>query len=44
MLSDGSIGVEDRAGPRAEQGRLRRADKDASGDIAVERGAEVGAS
>jgi circadian clock protein KaiC len=44
MLSDGSIGVEDRAGQRAEQGRLRRADKDASGDIAVERGAEVGAS
>jgi circadian clock protein KaiC len=44
MLSDGSIGVEDRAGQRAEQGRLRRADKDASSDIAVERGAEVGAS
>jgi circadian clock protein KaiC len=28
LLSDGSIGVEDRAGQRAEQGRLRRVDTD----------------
>jgi circadian clock protein KaiC len=28
LLSDGSTGVEDRAGQRAEQGRLRRADTD----------------
>jgi circadian clock protein KaiC len=30
LLSDGSTGVEDRAGQRAEQGRLRRADAGAS--------------
>jgi len=34
LLSHGSIGVEDRAGQRAEQGRLRRADTDEPAYIA----------
>jgi circadian clock protein KaiC len=33
LLSDGSVGVEDRAGQRAEQGRLRRADPNDPGSI-----------
>jgi len=33
LLSHGSTGVEDRAGQRAEQGRLRRADPDESASI-----------
>jgi circadian clock protein KaiC len=44
LLSEGSTGVKDRAGQRAEQGRLRRADDDASDDVSVEPSAEVGAS
>jgi circadian clock protein KaiC len=44
LLSHGSTGVEDRAGQRAEQGRLRRADSDASDDVEVDQGIEVGAS
>jgi circadian clock protein KaiC len=44
LLSDGSTGVRDRAGQRAEQGRLRRADDDVSEDVRVERPVEVGAS
>jgi circadian clock protein KaiC len=43
LLSHGSTGVEDRAGQRAEQGRLRRADTDAPEDIAREREIQVGA-
>jgi circadian clock protein KaiC len=40
LLSHGSTGVEDRAGQRAAQGRLRRADADQSGegDARSERG------
>jgi circadian clock protein KaiC len=34
LLSDGSSGVEDRAGQRAEQGRLRRADPELENDRA----------
>jgi circadian clock protein KaiC len=44
LLSDSSTGVEDRAGQRAEQGRLRRADLDSLADTAVEHSIEVGAS
>ena len=33
LLSHGSTGVEDRAGQRAEQGRLRRADSDEPEDV-----------
>jgi circadian clock protein KaiC len=35
LLSHASTGVEDRAGQRAEQGRLRRADTDAPEDVAL---------
>jgi circadian clock protein KaiC len=44
LLSDGSDVVKGRAGQRAEQGRLRRADDDASDDVSVEHPVEVGAS
>jgi circadian clock protein KaiC len=44
LLSHGSTGVEDRAGQRAEQGRLRRADSDGSDDVDVDQDIEVGAS
>jgi circadian clock protein KaiC len=43
LLSHGSTGVEDRAGQRAEQGRLRRADRDGPGDGADVREIEIGA-
>ena len=35
LLSDGSLGVEDRADQRVEQGRLRRVDTDESEDMAA---------
>jgi circadian clock protein KaiC len=44
LLNNASTGVEDRAGQRAEQGRLRRADSDAPDDIAGIRDVEVGSS
>lgn len=49
LLSDGSTGVEDRAGQRAEQGRMRRADANEPEAIESEgvvhvRDAEVGAT
>jgi circadian clock protein KaiC len=44
LLSDGSIGVEDRAGQRAEQGRLRRVDADEPAPIASQDDDLVGAS
>jgi hypothetical protein len=43
LLSHGSTGVEDRAGQRAEQGRLRRADTDEPKEIAHPSGKDVGA-
>lgn len=36
LLEDGSTGTEDRAGQRAEQGRLRRADTDTDTDVDVD--------
>jgi circadian clock protein KaiC len=44
LLTHGSTGVEDRAGQRAEQGRLRRADVDKSDGISHGRGTKVRAS
>jgi len=44
LLNNASTGVEDRAGQRAEQGRLRRADSDALDDIAGIHDVEVGSS
>jgi circadian clock protein KaiC len=43
LLSQGSTGGEDRAGQRAEQGRLRRADTDEPEDIVDAREMHVGA-
>jgi circadian clock protein KaiC len=43
LLSHGSIGAEDRAGQRAEQGRLRRADTDEPKSIAPASDLNVGA-
>jgi circadian clock protein KaiC len=43
LISDGSTGVEDRAGQRAEQGRLRRVDTDEGEDIAHAVESEIGA-
>jgi circadian clock protein KaiC len=43
LLSHGSTGAEDRAGQRAEQGRLRRADTDMPADTGSELQVEVGA-
>ena len=43
LLSHDSSGVEDLAGQRAEQGRLRRADADESEDIILSSGARHGA-
>lgn len=42
MLSHGSTGVEDRAGQRVEQGRLRRADSDESDEVCDLRENDVG--
>jgi hypothetical protein len=44
LLSHGSTGVDDRAGQRAAQGRLRRADIEESGGLGQGRGVKVGAS
>jgi circadian clock protein KaiC len=44
LLSDGSTNVEDRAGQRAEQGRLRGADNDHLEGVAETRDAPVGTS
>jgi circadian clock protein KaiC len=44
LLSHGSTGVEDRAGQRAEQGRLRRADSGGPANVADARDIAVGAS
>jgi hypothetical protein len=43
LLSHGSTGVEDRAGQRAEQGRLRRADADVPSAVTGEPLDRVGA-
>ncbi len=44
LLTHDSTGDEDRAGQRAEQGRLRRADADETDDVANARNGHVGAS
>jgi circadian clock protein KaiC len=44
LLSHGSTGVEDRAGQRAEQGRLRGADSEEPANVADARDVVVGAS